>query len=109
MARWRTSYIYTTPRKTFKVFYIFCAILGVFAAVCGLRVIYHDKELTKAKWKGILFGTLVQTAILALVFILCNLANAYPIAIVIFIAYIAHIIAFGVLYGKKDKKSEVVR
>ena len=100
----RTGYVYTTPRKTFKINYIISTIFGVFAVACGAMTIYYDKELTKAKWKGLFIGALVQTAVLILVYVFCNLLNALPVGIIIFIAHFVHIILFGIFFGKKNHR-----
>lgn len=102
MSRWRTSYVSTTPKKTFKMYYIVGAIFGIFAVASGGLTIFSDKELNKTKWKGLLLGALVQSAVLFLVYAFCHWVDALPVGIILFVGHIVHIIAFGVLYGKND-------
>lgn len=102
MGRWRTSYVSTTPKKTFKMYYIAGAIFGIFAVASGGLALFDDKELTKAKWKGLLLGALIQSVVLFLVYAFCHWAEALPVGITLFVGHIIHIIAFGVLYGRND-------
>lgn len=102
MSKWRTSYVSTTPKKTFKTYYIVGAIFGIFAVASGGLVMFDDKELTKAKWKGLLLGALVESVVLFLVYAFCHWVDALPVGIILFIGHIVHIIAFGLLYGRND-------
>lgn len=102
MGKWRTSYVSTTPKKTFKMYYIAGAIFGIFALASGGLALFDDKELTKAKWKGLLIGAFVQSVVLFLVYAFCHWVEVLPISIILFVGHIVHIIVFGVLYGKNN-------
>lgn len=87
----------TNERKVFKQSYILACIFGIFALSAGFTVRYIDnKSLSSAKWKGLLIGTLINTAVLVATYFLCRII--LPVGISIFIAHIIHIILFGILY-----------
>lgn len=87
----------TNERKVFKQSYILACIFGIFALSSGFLVRYIDNEnLTVAKWKGLIIGTLINVAVLVATYFLSRLI--LPLGIGIFIAHIVHIILFGILY-----------
>lgn len=87
----------TNERKVFKQSYILACIFGIFALSAGFTVRYIDNNsLTAAKWKGLLIGTLINTAVLVATYFLCRII--LPVGISIFVAHIIHIILFGILY-----------
>ena len=103
MSRWKTSFIYTTPLKTFKVAYIFGAIGGLIGVANAWLTVYHDKKLNALKWLGVITGAIIQTGVLALVYACCNIWYIRPVGIILFIAYIIHIVLFGIFVGRTKK------
>lgn len=104
MGRWHTRYVVTSPLKVFKSCYIIGCIFGVFAVVSGGHTVYSDKTLNRKKWKGVLIGALIQSAVLALVYVFCNVVDALPLGIILFVSHIIHIVLFGIFFGRKPKQ-----
>ena len=46
----------SNPRRLFKQLYILSAIFGVWAIFGSLWLVFYEKEMNVAKWKGTLLG-----------------------------------------------------
>ncbi len=98
MGRWKTGYEFTNKRKVFKIAYIFCSAINIFALVNLWRTHYHDSALNLSKWIGGIIGTIQSAALLTLVYCLCNIFDLQAIGIILFILYIIYLILFGIFY-----------
>ena len=49
------------PRRLFRMIYILSAIFGVWSIFGSLWLVYYEKEMNIAKWKGTLLGTVHST------------------------------------------------
>ncbi len=102
MGRWRTSYEYTNKRKVFKTYYIFCGLFNFFLLTGLWKKHYHNNELNHSKWIGGIIGTIQNTVILTLVYLICNPWDLQILGIILFVLYIIYLILFGFFY-KTDR------
>ena len=49
------------PRQLFKWIYVVSAIFGFFAVFGSMWLVYYEKEMNIAKWKGTLLGAVHST------------------------------------------------
>ena len=101
MGRWRTTYEYTNKRKVFKTSYILCGLFNIFLLVTLWTTHYHNNELNYSKWIGGIIGTIQNTIIFTLVYIISNPWNLKALGMILLVFYIIYLILFGFLYKTK--------
>lgn len=105
----RTSYTTKTPEQIFKMYFIAAAACNIFGALGCFNTFYSSSEYTKKKWLGALAGLLCSSAMLAIVYVLCNVADVLALGVVIFILYYIGLICIGVFYNPNNRKTLNIR
>lgn len=85
------------PRQVFKWIYVFSAVFGFFSVFGSLWLVYYEKEMNIAKWKGTFLGiahSLVPMAVIVAVAALTEIYVEQTLLILLVMGvYILHYIS----------------
>lgn len=96
----------SNPRRIFKQIYILSAIFGFFSIFGSLWLVYYEKEMNIAKWKGTFLGiahNIVPLALFMAVVGLTEIAEEQTLLMLFLVGvYILHFISVFII-GRRIK------
>lgn len=103
----RTGYIYSTSKDIFKFYFAFGATINFWVFLGCMNTHIYNAEMTKQKWLGSLLGTLINSVMIAIVYVLCNIADLTALGVILFVTYYLSVILICIISKIKTKKHSI--